>query len=96
MQKQIKRLNVILLAVPLLLMIPLLAMLFTNEVNWTITDFIAAGMLLLAAGMTFELIMRKVKTTRVRIVLCVVLFAAFFLVWAELAVGLFGTPFGGS
>ena len=96
MIKQNKRFIGIVLAVPILLLIPLIAMIFTDEVKWTLLDFVVAGILLLGAGLTFELIMRKVKTTKLRIALCVVLFLLFFLVWAELAVGIFGTPFGGS
>lgn len=80
----------------LLLLIPLIAMHFTDEVNWTSTDFIAAGILLLGAGLALEFILRKIKTTRYRIVACTILLLAFLLVWAELAVGIFGTPFGGS
>ena len=95
MFKQNKRLIGIVLAVPILLLIPLIAMLFTEEVKWTIIDFIIAGIMLLGAVLTFEFILRKVKTTKLRIALCVALFLTFFLVWAELAVGIFGTPFGG-
>ena len=90
-----KRLIGILLFVVLLLFIPLIAMQFTNEVKWTPIDFIAAGILLISAGMTLEFILRKVKSTKFRIIYCIVLFFVFFLIWAELAVGIFGTPFAG-
>lgn len=90
-----KRLIGILLSVVLLLLIPLIAMQFTNEVKWTPIDFIAAGILLISAGMTLEFILRKVKSTKFRIIFCIVLFFVFFLIWAELAVGIFGTPFAG-
>jgi len=95
MIEQNKRLIGIVLAVPILLLIPLITMLFTDEVKWTLLDFIVAGILLLGVGLTFEFIMRKVKTTKLRIAVCVALFLVFFLVWAELAVGIFGTPFAG-
>lgn len=93
--KQNKRLIGIVLAVPMLLLIPLLAMLFTDEVKWTLMDFIVASILLLGAGLTFEFILRKVKTIKHSIALGIVLLLVVFLVWAELAVGIFGTPFGG-
>ncbi|HYG50862.1 MAG TPA: hypothetical protein VD905_08155 [Flavobacteriales bacterium] len=93
---QNKRLIAIAGAVALLLSIPLIAMQFTPEVKWGLLDFIAAGVLLLGAGLTLELILRKVKTPKVRLVLVAILFAVFFLVWAELAVGIFGTPLAGS
>ena len=91
-----KRLVVILLAVALLLLITLIAMNFTDEVNWALSDFVVMGVLLLGTGLMCELVMRKVKKIEHRIALCVALLAALFLIWAELAVGIFGTPFAGS
>jgi hypothetical protein len=96
MLTQNKRLISIVLTVALLLLIPLIGMQFSDEVDWSGGDFIAMGTLLLGTGLLFELIMRKVKTTQNRIILGIFLFAALFLVWAELSVGIFGTPFAGS
>lgn len=95
LSKQNKRLIGIVLAVPILLLVPLIAMQFTDEVKWTLFDFIAAAILLLGAGLAFEWTLRKIKTTKSRIVVGIVLFIVFFLIWAELAVGIFGTPFSG-
>lgn len=91
-----KRLIGILITVPILLLIPFIAMKFTNEVKWSWFDFVVAGILLLSTGLAFELILRKVKTIRLKIVISIVLFLALFLIWAELAVGIFGTPIGGN
>lgn len=93
---QNKRLAAILLAVVILLLLPLIGMQFTNEVNWSLTDFKAAGILLLSTGLTCEFVLRKVKKTQHRIILCLAILFICFLIWAELAVGLFGTPFAGS
>ena len=93
---QNKRLVTIMAIAMSLLLIPLIAMSFTNDVNWKIFDFIAAGVLLFGTGLTLEFILRKVKTLRYRIVFGIVLFIILFLIWAELAVGVFGTPFAGS
>jgi hypothetical protein len=93
---QNKRLIGILLAVALLLLVPLIAMQFTGEVNWTLSDFVVAGVLLLGTGIMCELVMRKVKEVEKRIVICGVILIVLFLIWAELAVGVFGTPFAGS
>ena len=90
-----KRLIIILLTPFILLLIPLIAMQFTDEVNWGLFDFIIAGALLLSTGLLFELIMRKVKTVNYRIAISVILLLALLLIWAELAVGIFGTPFAG-
>ncbi|MDI6045891.1 hypothetical protein [Flavobacterium yafengii] len=86
----------IILTVVFLLLIPLIAMQFTNEVNWNQSDFVVAGVLLLGTGLICELVMRKIKKTNHRIILCAVILAALLLILIELAVGIFGTPFAGS
>ena len=91
-----KRLIGIVLAVALLLLIPLIAMQFTDEVNWSLFDFIVAGILLLGTGLMAELVMRKVNKIEYRVVIIVAILAALLLIWVELAVGIFGTPFAGS
>jgi hypothetical protein len=93
---QNKRLIGIVLTVALLLLLPLIAMQFTNEVDWSLFDFVVAGVLLLGTGLLCELVMRKVKKIEYRIVICGALLVVLFLIWAELAVGIFGTPFAGS
>ncbi len=79
-----------------ILMIPLVAMQFTNEVDWDLTDFIVMGALLFFVGLLIALAGRKIKDVRYRIAVILVLLGIFFLTWAELAVGIFGTPFAGS
>ncbi len=69
---------------------------FTSEVDWNIIDFVTMGVLLLGTGLLCELAMRKVKSIKSRVLICGAILFAFFLIWAELAVGLFGTPFAGS
>jgi len=91
-----KRLIIILIVVAGILTIPLVAMQFTTEVNWSLFDFVVAGILLLGTGLVIELILRNVKLLNHRILLSVIVLFILFLVWAELAVGLFGTPFAGS
>ena len=93
---QNQRLTGILLTVGLILLIPLFAMQFTDEVVWTLSDFVIAGVLLLGTGLLCELVMRKVKSGLNRVVVIGVILAVFFLIWAELAVGIFGSPFAGS
>jgi hypothetical protein len=90
------RLIGILFTATLLLLVPLIAMQFSSGVNWTLLDFVVGGALLFGAGLSCELVMRKVKATGQRIFIIAIVLAAFFLIWAELAVGLFGTPFAGS
>ena len=91
-----KRLFGIVLTVVVLLSIPLIAMQFTDEVNWDVFDFVVGGALLLGTGLLCELVMRNVNKTPHRIAICAVVLAALVLVWIELAVGIFGTSFAGS
>lgn len=90
-----KRLLIILTSLAMLLLIPLIAMQFTDEVNWGILDFVVMGILLLSTGLLLEFVFRKVSKIEYRIVLCAVVLVTFLLIWAELAVGIFGTPFAG-
>lgn len=92
---QNKRLFIIVLTAALILLIPLIAMQFTDEVKWTLFDFIVAGVLLLGTGLLCELVMRKVKNIRFRIAICLALLVILLLIWAELAVGIFGSILSG-
>jgi len=90
-----KRLIIIVLTLAILLLIPLIAMQFTDEVNWTLFDFVVAGILLLCTGLTCELVIRNTNKTMYRITICVAIVVVLLLIWAELAVGIFGTPLSG-
>ena len=79
-----------------ILSILLVAMQFTTEVNWKFGDFIILGILLLGTGLLCELVLRKIQKPQHRVLICGILVLALFLVWAELAVGVFGSPFAGS
>jgi hypothetical protein len=91
-----KRLQFIILTIAFLLLVPFLAMQFTDQVNWTTFDFIVAGALLLGIGLIFDLLIRKIKNVSYRIAISIILLIVFLLIWIELAVGIFGTPFSGS
>ncbi len=93
---QNKRLIFILASIVFILLIPFVAMQFTNEVNWSAFDFLAMGALLVSTGLVCEFVLRKVKKIEYRIALCGVILVVLFLIWAELAVGIFGSPFAGS
>jgi len=90
-----KRLIVITGIVSTLLLIPAVAMQFTEEVNWNLFDFVVAGSLLLGTGISIDFVIRKVNKIKLQITLCVALLAVLLLIWAELAVGVFDTAVGG-
>ena len=76
-------------ATALLLLIPAVAMQYTNEVSWGPGDFVVAGILLFGAGTITVLGLRHVADGfRRAALICAVAFGL-ALVWAELAVGLF-------
>lgn len=84
------------LAVIGFLLIPLIAMAFTDEVNWAPLDFAIAGGLLLGTGLSIDFVIRKVTKIEYRIAISLAILAVLLLIWTELAVGIFGTPFSGT
>jgi hypothetical protein len=91
-----KRLITILLAIAFVLLLPAVAMRFTDEVAWKLFDFVVAGGLLLAAGLAFEFFARRASSMRSRLIAGIAIVAVLVVVWLELAVGIFGTPWAGS
>ena len=72
-----------------LLLAPLVAMQFTDEVAWGREDFLAAALMIGAAGLALELTMRLTRNPTYRVVAAIGIGFAFMLTWAELAVGIF-------
>jgi len=92
-----KQKSLIIYSIPLaLLMLPLIGMQFSKEVNWSGFDFLVAGVLLFGTAIIVDTILRKVKSKSQRILFVLFALLVLFLIWAELAVGVFGTPFAGS
>jgi hypothetical protein len=85
---QNKRLIAIVLTVVLILLIPLIAMQFTAEVDWSVMDFVIMGILLLGTGLLCELVLRNVKSFERRLLFIGIILFMCFLIWAQLAVGL--------
>lgn len=78
------------LATGAILLVPLIAMQFSSEVNWTSLDFIVMGSLLAGMASLFVLVARRVPRKH-RLVLGGLFVAVFLFIWAELAVGIFTT-----
>jgi len=71
-----------------LLVLPVIAMMFTNAVQWTGTDFLAAAAIFAFVGCALELIVRFVDQSVIRMALiCGILFAA-LAIWADGAIGI--------
>ncbi|MBT8309202.1 MAG: hypothetical protein HKO72_09320 [Flavobacteriaceae bacterium] len=90
LQSTTKRLAIWALVIVALLMIPLVAMQFTNEVNWDVSDFAIMGSVLIAIAMIYELVARRSEQTVYRIAMGIGLLGAFLLFWVNGAVGIIG------
>jgi hypothetical protein len=89
--KLIKAAKVPAIVTILLLLIPLLAMQITSEVDWDETDFIVMGILIFATGFSFKLVTMKSDNFIYKTAVGLAFFTGFFLVWSNLAVGIIGS-----
>lgn len=80
----------------LLLLIPLVGTLVSNEVNWSFFDFIIMGILILSMSFGIKQVVMTTKNTNYRVLIIGMILLVFILVWVELAVGIFDTPFAGN
>src|SRR6185312_15539418 len=74
-----------------LLLIPLIAMQFTNEVNWNVFDFIIMGSLIFGTGFLFYVMTRRSSNFIFRLAISIAILSSFLLIWVNLAVGLIGS-----
>jgi len=74
----------------LLLLLPLVAMQFTSEVNWTLSDFVVMGVLLAMVGGAFELAVRVARSNTYVVAFGIAVATAFLTIWINLAVGIIG------
>lgn len=73
-----------------LLLLPFIAMQFSTEVDWTVSDFVFAGGLIAMVGLAYELTLRMSHDLVYRAAFAVALATAFLIVWANAAVGMIG------
>lgn len=90
MKVDVKRLSIWAGIVALVLLIPLIAMQFTSEVNWDFSDFAIMGAILFGLGFAYELITNRSVNTMYRTAFGVGLLGAFLLFWVNGAVGIIG------
>lgn len=79
------------IATGIILLLPLIAMQFTDEVVWDLADFVVAGVLLFGTGLAYELMARKGGTVAYRAAVGIALATVFLLVWVNGAVGIIGS-----
>jgi hypothetical protein len=73
------------------LMVPLIAMQFTSEVNWSAFDFLAMGLLLVGSGLAYLRLARASHNLLFKLAAVAAVGSVFLMVWANLAVGLIGS-----
>ena len=76
-------------SIVLILLIPLVTMQFTDEVNWNFMDFMVAGGILSLAALAFEQAFTKLNKPKTRFAVGITIISAVLIIWIELAVGLF-------
>ena len=91
-----RRLTILSAITLILLSIPLIAMQFTSEVDWQIGDFVVAGLLIFGVSLSIDMILTNVSASKKRNLIIAGIVILFLLIWAELGVGIFGTPFAGN
>ncbi len=74
-----------------ILLIPLIAMQFTHEVDWTFSDFVIFGGMIFGVGTAYALVTRKLNSFYYRIATGSALLSVFLMLWANGAVGLIGS-----
>jgi hypothetical protein len=79
----------------LVLLVPLIGVIFF-ELDWNAFDFLVAALLLLSFSSLINLILHYLNPSRFRILLVFISVILFLLIWAELAVEIFGEAFVGS
>jgi len=92
----VNRRTYLFLGVAALLLLPAVAMLFTDEVRWSPFDFVVAAVMLGGTAFVSDLIWGRLRNRRTRLIALAVVLFLLVLVWGELAVGLFGTPWAGN
>lgn len=75
----------------IILLIPFTASLITDEMAWSMYDFLLAGVMLFGTGLAYVLISRQTNSLIYRVASGLALATALFLVWINLAVGVIGS-----
>lgn len=84
-----KHIAVIVVITAVILLIPLIAMQFSREVNWQLNDFVIMGALLFITGLGIDAVIIKARTNKRRVAYGALIVLLFLYIWAELAVGIF-------
>jgi len=93
--KKNKRFLWMLLAVVVLIALRLGSIPFTDEGDWSVNEFLFGSIILLLLVVILEAILRMTKDKPRRRWIILAIFVLTLLLWAEMGVGIFGTPLAG-
>ena len=77
------------------LLVPVMGVIFF-ELDWSGFDFLFMTLLILSFSILINFILYYLSSSEFKFLIIFILVIIFILIWAELAVGIFGTPFAGS
>lgn len=78
----------------MILLVPIIAMQFTDQVKWGIVDFVIAGFMLSIIGCCIDALYSW--DNRLKVIFSLLIIVAMVLLWIELAVGIFGALIAGN
>lgn len=90
------RRTLIFAAAGILLALPAMNMMLGGDVKWSVFDFVIGGILLFGTAFALNFALDRISSKRNRVLAAGAILLVLVLVWAELAVGIFGTPLAGS
>lgn len=79
------------LSILVVLFVPAIGMILSDDVNWTVGDFLSIGLLVLVAAVAYEYGIKRLYTSRGRVIAVIALLGLCLYIWAELAVGILTT-----
>jgi len=83
------------IATVVLLAVPLIGGFISDQVNWTVADFLIGGALIFVVS-SVEMLLWRSLPRKGRWPVMLFLMLLFVILWAEMAVGIFGSPMAGS
>lgn len=93
--KATTRRKTIVCSIAVILSLPIVGAMVSQEVEWSLFDFLIALFLLSVFGLAIELIFQRLTAIQSRRFALAILLLLLVLIWGELAVGLIGSPFAG-
>ena len=74
-----------------ILLVPFIAMFFTEEVQWTLSDFVIMGALIFGISLAYQFLSGRSGDVAYKGGIGLALLSVFLLVWINLAVGIIGS-----